>query len=166
MQVDATSCHSTFQVHQIVNEQLFNVQCTIKAVETLTSGAPGPGLPTWYGLSHRQEPYHSGSPGPGTRAVHSAISLGYYCLKNRTKEQKDVGLSVHYCLNNAHIKHQSEILLNFKLIIFSPLAFFKFFTKAINTNQGLKCSCLVHQPKCWWLLKVFMFVYRSRSLRF
>ena len=70
VQVNAISCHSTFDVHQVMTEQLFNA---IKAIKTLASGAmkvcgvdclqarrPGPGF----------GPYHSGSPGPDPLRVH------------------------------------------------------------------------------------------------
>ena len=47
-------------------EQLFNA---LKATETLASGAMKVyGLPSGQGL--RLGPYHYGSPGPGSRAVH------------------------------------------------------------------------------------------------
>ena len=36
VQVNATSCHSTFDIHQVMTEQLFNA---LKAIETLALGA-------------------------------------------------------------------------------------------------------------------------------
>ena len=51
VQVNATSCHSNFEIHRVMNEQLFNA---LKAIETLASGTMNVhGLPEGQGMDRR-----------------------------------------------------------------------------------------------------------------
>ena len=97
VQINATRYHSNFEIHSVVTEQLFNA---LKAIETLAEGTMKVyGRPEDQGLDRcndiaqaclRLGPYHSGSPGPGPRAVHKPsqcpqlrlLLLKYVAIRN------------------------------------------------------------------------------------